>query len=401
MGSQPDRQLELRIAPLDEHQVIVAIRDVTEQHRLQAELVQSQKMEAVGRLASSVAHDFNNLLTVILCNIELLMLSTDEADAAFPMLHEVVETTTRASTLTRQLLTFSRKEYARTRVIDMVPVVANLAKLVARIAGESVSAEVVSRVESAHILIDPGHLEQVVMNLAVNARDAMAQGGDLWVETDVVEADSVLCIASRQRFSGRYAVVRVRDTGEGIPLKIISHLFEPFFTTKPSDKGTGLGYFPLAEGEVARPPGPGEKKMAEGVAEELGGQETLLIIENDTSVRQSMHEALVHYGYRVLEARSGYEAIGIYDQIQKGIDLIVTDLVMPGMTGAEVIDVLTAKYPGTFRVIFMSGYPDDTIQEVADKRRIEFFLEKPFTPMELARRIRIALDAKNGHEGAA
>lgn len=395
--------------------LLAVIRDVTDRRTLEQQLRQAQKMEAVGRLAGGVAHDFNNLLMVIRGHSELLRHRLAEDNALRHHAVEIDKAAARAAGLTQQLLAFSRKQMVQPRVLDLNAVVSDTEAMLRRLIGEDI--ELVTRLEAAlgHVKADPGQIEQVILNLAVNARDAMPRGGKLILETENVELDAMFVSQHPGARAGRYVMVAVSDSGVGMNAETQAHIFEPFFTTKPMGQGTGLGlatvygivkqsdgyisvysepgrgtsfkvYLPRVDEEAApvRPP-----VAVEAAAR---GTETVLLVEDEEPVRNLTREFLSSKGYRVLEAAAGQDALRVAASHTGPIHLLLTDVVMPGMGGRELAEQLLQLRPQT-RVIYMSGYTDDAIVQhgVLDPGMI--FLAKPFTLETLARKLREVLDA--------
>jgi two-component system, cell cycle sensor histidine kinase and response regulator CckA len=385
-------------------------------YQTEAQLRQSQKMEAVGRLAGGVAHDFNNLLTVIRGYSELLLARLAPDDSSRKELVEVKKAADRASGLTRQLLAFSRRQFIAPKVIDLNALIANMDGMLRRLLGEDI-VELCTELNphTGSIRADAGQIEQVIMNLAVNARDAMPKGGRLTIETHNVTIGRPTRQTPADVKPGSYVLLAVRDTGHGMDEETQSHLFEPFFTTKEKGKGTGLGlstvygivkqtggsivvesrkdqgatfkiYFPLvdqgAPGAAAAPD-----------AEPLHGRETILLVEDEPAVRGLVHETLRLHGYTVLEARHGIEALMTGAKHQGPIHLLLTDVVMPQMSGPEVAEKIQIVRPG-IKVLYMSGYPDHPVFEQGGITRDASFLPKPFTPNVLAKKVRDVLDGE-------
>ena len=398
--------------------LIINARDQTDRQQLEAQLRVSQKMEGIGRLAGGIAHDFNNLLTAILGYSELMEAQLPDDEDLRSSLREIHHAGERAAALTRQLLAFSRKQVLQPRLLDLNAVVSEVEKLLRRLIGEDV--ELVTQLDPAlgNVKADPGQLEQVLINLAVNARDAMPEGGTLTIETANAVLDTGFAMANPGARSGEYAVLTVADTGIGMSDDVRSHAFEPFFTTKEQGKGTGLGlataygivkqsdgyitvesepgrgaafriYFPRAAGAAA----------ASGLGEHPPlsprGTETILLVEDETGVRRLSCTILESQGYTVLEAASGAEALEIARSHTGEIHLLATDVVMPGMSGRVLWDRLRALHPGP-RVLFMSGYTDDAIARHGVLEPGIAFLQKPFTPFGLAQKVRDVLDAAQG-----
>jgi PAS domain S-box-containing protein len=390
-------------------------RDVTERRSLEQQFRQAQRIEAVGRLAGGVAHDFNNILTVITGSTELLLQDLAADDSRRGDLEEVRTAAQRAATLTRQLLAFSRKQVLQPRVLDLNTVVRSLDRMLQRLIGEDVMLELVLEPALHAVRADPGQIEQVIMNLAVNARDAMPKGGRLRIETANVVLDEAFARTHAGAVAGSYVFLRMSDTGVGMDAQTQSHLFEPFFTTKEAGKGTGLGlatvygivkqsggyiwvdsesgrgasftiYLPTVDAAVETPGVPAH------VTPQAGGRETVLLVEDDAAVRVVATRALTEKGYRVLSAADGQSALELARGNLAVIQLLITDIVMPGMTGPDLAAGLRAERRD-LPVIYMSGYTADT---AVLHRILEAgvpFLQKPFTPVGLALKVREVLDA--------
>jgi two-component system, cell cycle sensor histidine kinase and response regulator CckA len=400
--------------------------DITSRLQLEEQLRQSQKMDAIGQLAGGVAHDFNNLLAVIQMQSSLLLAAPSSAADIHEGLQEIMAASERAANLTRQLLTFSRRDVRQARDIDLADVADGMAKLLRRILGEDVALE--TRVAHALPMVnaDPGMMEQVLMNLAVNARDAMPQGGQLLVSLDVVEVDeddlaaqppSLRFSASGPRATpGRFVRLRVRDTGAGISPVDLPRIFEPFFTTKEAGKGTGLGLATVfgiveqhhgwievtselgrgANFEIFLPALPPSRSAARDAVSDHGlpsGTESILLVEDDAAVRAIARACLEHCGYRVHEAESATAALTLWDTLPAPVDLLVTDLIMPGgMSGRELADLLSRRQPG-LKVIYNSGYSNDVVHRELRLTPGYNFLQKPYPVAELAVVVRRCLDA--------
>jgi PAS domain S-box-containing protein len=396
--------------------VYVSIVDITARKQLEEQLRQSQKMEAIGRLAGGVAHDFNNLLTVIRGNAALLEADDASAVQRGESLAEIARATERAAALTRQLLTFSRRQVLQPRQLDVNGVVAGLAKMLERVLGEDVGLEL--RLHDGPLLTraDAGMLDQVIMNLVVNARDAMPDGGHLTIQTsrDELRGDDLLRFPGARQ--GAHVAVTVADTGSGIPPEAMEHIFEPFFTTKEPGKGTGLGLatvfgiveqhggalrvtsearrgtsvtalLPVADGPEAATPADGPTPAPRG------GTESILLVEDEEAVRRLALRLLTARGYRVTAASSGAEALRLWDEAATPFDLVVTDMVMPGgVSGRDLVARLAALRPG-LKAIFMSGYAGDAAGAGAPLHEGFDFLQKPFEPNELLACVRARLDA--------
>jgi len=382
----------------------------------EAQLRQAQKMEAVGRLAGGMAHDFNNLLTVIRGYSELLLGRLGPADAMRKDMEEVKKAADRASGLTRQLLAFSRRQFIAAKVLDLNALVANMDGMLRRLIGEDIvelSAELDA--STGAIKADPGQVEQVIMNLVVNARDAMPRGGRLTIETKNVTIGKETSLDAVGVAPGSYVLLAVRDTGHGMDAETRAHLFEPFFTTKEKGKGTGLGlstvygivkqsggsiivesapdrgttfriYFPRVEQEIS-----GAEASVE-VIDPARGRETILLVEDEPAVRGLVHETLRLHGYTVLEARHGIEALLTSAKYVGPIHLLLTDVVMPQMSGPEVAEKILTVRPG-IKVLYMSGYPDHPVFDQGGMSCQTGFLPKPFSPPVLAQKVREVLDS--------
>ncbi len=392
-------------------------RDLTKRLDLEAQLLQAQKMDAVGRLAGGVAHDFNNLLTIITSYSELAMDSVVPGSITQSRLQEILSAARRAAELTRQLLAFSRNQPQALRVAELNPVVGGIVKTLNRLIGEDIELRFIPGEAMGRVRIDPVQMEQILMNLAANARDAMPQGGRCTIETSNAHLDEAY-VASKNAVipSGRYALLTVTDTGAGIPPQHLPHIFEPFYTTKPSGKGTGLGlatvygivkqnhgfvwaysengmgtvfkvYLPCVQERAATLTETAEP-VVEGVS---GGSETLLLVEDEDSLRQATAEFLSLRGYTVLEARDGRHALAIASSYGLPIHLAVTDVVMPNLSGGQLAKELAAVRPET-DVLFVSGYAGQTVLDHKVVNVENNFLQKPFTLKQLAGKVRAALD---------
>jgi two-component system, cell cycle sensor histidine kinase and response regulator CckA len=391
----------------------VILRDTTERQSLQAQLLQAQKMEAVGRLAGGIAHDFNNLLTAILGASDLLLEDLSADASGREEVEEIKQAAHRAAALTYQLLAFSRQQVLAPQVLDLNVLVADVEKMLRRLIGEDIELRTVLARDLGAVQADPGQLQQVIMNLAVNARDAMPQGGRLTIETADAELDEAYAQAHVPQ-AGRYVMLAVTDTGIGMNADIKAHVFEPFFTTKEKGKGTGLGlatvygivkqsggyiwvysepgqgttfkiYLPRVEG-VPLPAAP--KPVASG---SLRGSETVLVVEDEVAVRNLTRRVLEGYGYAVLTTENGHEALQAAQERQGPIHLLVTDVVMPKMGGRELVQRLAPGRP-EMKVLYLSGYTDDAIVHHGVLEPGIAFLQKPFTPQMLARKVREVLD---------
>ena len=388
--------------------------DITEQKRLEEQFRQSQKMEAVGRLAGGVAHDFNNLLTAITGYCEILLSEHEPQHTRRGDIEQIKCAADRASALTQQLLAFSRRQTLAPRVLGLNATVAGIDKLLRRVIGEDIDLITVLASALGHVKADPGQIEQVIMNLAINARDAMPHGGKLLIETANVELDSVYASRHIAVRPGPYVLLAISDTGSGIDAETLSHIFEPFFTTKEHGKGTGLGLSTVygivkqSGGNIwvysERGYGTTFKIYLPRVAESVEspqarnaslrpthGSETILLVEDDETVRTLVLTILQRKGYMVLEAQHGMEAIMIAQRHKGQIRLLITDVVMPAMSGPELARRLALVYP-CMKVLYISGYTDSAIVHRGVLEADTLFLQKPFTPSDLARKVREVLD---------
>ncbi|MBW8889904.1 MAG: PAS domain S-box protein [Fibrobacteres bacterium] len=397
--------------------VISISQDTTELRKAEEQFRQSQKMEAVGRLAGGVAHDFNNLLTAINGYADLLLGMMEREDSRRSYLEEIRKAGDRAASLTNQLLVYSRRQILSPRAVNLNDVASQMETMLRRLIGEDIEFQVRLDGEIDTIKADPGQIEQVILNLVVNARDAMPKGGLLSLETHQVDmADEPGCL-NEPAIAGQYVRLTVRDTGVGMEDSVKSRLFEPFFTTKKTGHGTGLGlstvygivrqsggcigvesekgkgtafkvYFPAA-GIVN-----GEKKIEEsgGTGSDMSGTETILIAEDDFAVRSLVRDILKSHGYRVLEAGNGVEALEAANEYPGKIDLLLTDVIMAQMGGRELTDRMKLIRPD-LKTIYMSGYTDDAVVRHGVFTKTEAFLQKPFTPENLVSKVRMVLDS--------
>ena len=416
---EANRQLE-SLSETNAHKRSVAEQERTDAlealHNTEKQLLQSQKLEAVGRLAGGISHDFNNLLTVILGYSDIMKRSLQEGHPLRRNVQEIVRASERAASLTRQLLAFSRKQVMQPKVFDLNTVVIDLEKMLRRMIGEDVELRVSLQDELDHIKADPVQLEQVIMNLVVNARDAMPRGGKLSIETSNVYLDEAYAREHVSVVPGDYVMLAISDTGCGMNKETRLHIFEPFFTTKEQGKGTGLGlsmvygivrqsggniwvyseegrgttfkvYFPRVTAHAE------EYKRISGSLDGPQGSETILLVEDAELVRKLARQVLEGAGYRVLEAANAQAAIDLCETINGDkIDLLLTDVVMPGMSGNDMSRILLEKRP-EMPVLYMSGYTDDAIVQHGVLEPGINFLQKPFTPGALASKVREVLDA--------
>jgi two-component system, cell cycle sensor histidine kinase and response regulator CckA len=390
-------------------------RDITERTRLESQVRQSQKMEAIGRLAGGVAHDFNNLLSVILGHCRLVSAGLGPSEPSSKHLSEIEKAGERAASLTRQLLAFSRKQVMATQVLDLGVVANELGGILRRLIGEDVSLAIIVHPGVGRVRADRGQIEQVVMNLAVNARDAMPQGGELKIEVKDENLDEAYVRDHVGARVGAYVMIRVSDTGVGMDAETRSHLFEPFFTTKPAGEGTGLGLATVygvvkqSDGYIAVDSQPGEgttfeiflpRTTAEAVAVKprpakakvIRGSETVLLVEDEEMLRSIVCDVLELHGYTVLAAPTAAAALRL-ERIHRGpIHLLLTDVVMPGKNGRELAAELAVARPN-MRVLYTSGYMDDDVVRRGVFLDHTAFLPKPFTPEALTAKVREVLDA--------
>jgi two-component system cell cycle sensor histidine kinase/response regulator CckA len=400
-------------------------RDLTKRLHLEAQLLQAQKMDAVGRLAGGIAHDFNNLLTIITSYSELALDSVVPGSPTQNRIQEVLSAARRAAELTRQLLAFSRNQPQALRVAELNPVVNAIVKTLQRLIGEDIELTFAPGAGLGRVRLDPVQIEQILMNLAANCRDAMPQGGRCTIETSNVELDEIYVGHKRAAIpTGRYAVLTVTDTGTGIPADHLPHIFEPFYTTKAFGKGTGLGlatvygivkqnhgfvwayseggmgtvfkiYLPCVQDRLAaiEPTDAGAEPIIQGT-------ETLLVVEDEDALRRATAEFLSLRGYSVLEARDGLDALSVAKNHNSAIHLTITDVVMPHLSGGQLAHELSTLRPKT-RVLFVSGYAGQT---VVDHKVVDMennFLQKPFTLKQLANKVRAVLDHRGNADSTA
>ncbi len=403
----------------DGRQAVVAYgttQDVTERLLIEERLRESQKLEAIGRLAGGIAHDFNNLLTVISGGCELLGQRVPRAGVEAELLADIRDASQRAASLTRQLLAFSRSQVLSARVVDLDEVVTRLDGLLRRVIGEDVAFQCVLAPDAGRVRIDPSQLEQVVLNLVVNARDAMPHGGRLTIETRRVDLAAPGAVAVGDLAPGAYAVLSVHDTGTGMSPEVRSRVFEPFFSTKGPGRGSGLGLATVfgivtqSGGHVAVRSRPGagstfdvylprvddaiEEERPGEVAAPSGRGETILLVEDEAGVRAFAQRALEQAGYRVVVAEYAEAALGVADRMAQPADLLLTDLVMPGgLNGVALAARLEARWPG-LRVLLMSGYVEDEFDRHGLAAAGRALLHKPFSLADLACRVRALLDGR-------
>jgi two-component system cell cycle sensor histidine kinase/response regulator CckA len=414
-----ERPIDDSASPIkDDHGNIVGavliFRDITDRRQLQEQLVQAQKMEAIGRLAGGVAHDFNNLLTVISVYTELLLSRRNRHDQLERYATEIKKAVDNATALTSQLLTLSRKQMLQPRVLELNALIGNMAEVVQRLLGQATELIIIRGARLGYVNVDPAQLEQVVLNLVMNARDAMSQGGTLTIETADIEWEELQARRYGGAHPGPYVMLAVSDTGCGMDATTRSRLFEPFFTTKSGGRGTGLGlsivYGIVSQSgghiEVDSAPGRGavfrvylprieklavaQKPSASAMKLEQGS-ETVLLVEDEDEVRAAVCESLRMRGYTVLKARHGKEALMICRRHEGPIHLLLTDVVMPQMTGPKLAQRIFLLRP-EIKVLYVSGYTSDALAQRNMMDPGTAFLQKPFTPDMLARQVRAVLD---------
>ena len=407
---------------LGEAAVLLSLKDSSEESRLKQQVAQASKMQAVGQLAGGVAHDFNNILTAVLGACDLMLMRHTPGDSDYDDIQQIRSNANRAASLTRQLLAFSRQQTLRPQILQLPDVISEVSHLLKRLIGETVQLAVHHGRGLGAVRADPGQLEQVIINLAVNARDAMPGGGTLTMETYPVSAADVRQMGNEFMPPADYCALKVSDTGTGIPADVLPKIFEPFFTTKDVGKGTGLGlstvygiikqsagfifadskpgqgtsffiYLPVhrADGDapVLVPPPAKPKKSQWGTG-------TILLVEDEDMVRAVAERALTRAGYSVVTASQGEEGLERFAQMEK-IDLIISDVVMPTMDGPAMVRAMRAKRPD-LPVLFMSGYAEEQLRQSIDIDDVAF-LPKPFSVAQLAEATSAALD-EAAHRGS-
>jgi two-component system cell cycle sensor histidine kinase/response regulator CckA len=429
MRSNPEEPVAMTVAGargLGNAAVLLSLKDNSEEARLKREIAQATKMQAVGQLAGGVAHDFNNILTAILGTCDLMMMRHTPGDSDYDDIQQIRSNSNRAANLTRQLLAFSRQQTLRPQVLQLPDVVAEVSHLLTRLLGERITLQVKHGRGLGAVRADPGQLEQVIVNLAVNARDAMLakdpeSGGTLTLQTYALSAEDVRRMGTDILPIGDYTTLKMTDTGIGIPSHIIGKIFEPFFTTKEVGKGTGLGLstvygivkqsggFIFAESEPRKGTTfsiylpvhrvqPGEAPVKTRVKEkpgELWGTGTVLVVEDEAMVRTVAERALVRHGYTVLVAENGEAALEILDREQK-IDLMISDVVMPTMDGPTTAREARKRHPD-LPILFISGYAEEQLRKSIDVPNVSF-LAKPFSVQQLATTVRDVLDRERAAE---
>ncbi|MGH9328649.1 MAG: ATP-binding protein, partial [Terriglobia bacterium] len=396
--------------------VAINYRDITDRRQLMEQLFLAQKMEAVGRLAGGVAHDFNNLLTAILGYSDMVREKLPPESVLSRYTSEIKKAGERAASLTRQLLAFSRLQVMEPRVLDLNLAIEEMSKVLRRIIGEDITLTVIPGSAMKRVKVDPSQIEQVILNLAVNARDAMPEGGDLTLRTSIVQLDEDFVDEGVRVQSGSYVGLEIIDTGCGMDHKTRARVFEPFFTTKEKGKGTGLG-LSTVYGIVKQSGGyiwvssepqrgthfkiylPGiEEAPAPATPEDApvrldGGSETILLVEDEANVRELLCQMLRSKGYEILEAARGEEALALVESCNNSIHLIITDMVMPQMSGRELAEHLRALHPES-KVLFMSGYAGTKIGSTDVLEKDAAYIQKPFSAEALSQKVRSILDIK-------
>lgn len=417
-NAQPERVGQIyssTISKGDETYAILYLIDTTQEKSLERQFVQAQKMQAVGQLAGGVAHDFNNLLTAIIGFCDLLLVRHDAGDQSFSDIIQIKQNANRAANLVRQLLAFSRQQTLRPKVLMMTDVLAELSNLIRRLIGENIVLKVVHGRDLQPVKVDQGQLEQVIINLAVNARDAMAGGGELTIQTSMIGPDDPLIERYDVVVPDDYVLVEVKDTGCGISKENMGKIFEPFFTTKEVGQGTGLGLatvygivkqtggYVFVESEVgvgttfllflkAHENGQEEEKekqMLEAPARDLTGKGTILIVEDEDPVRMFASRALANKGYKILEAASGEAGLEILTTHREEVDLLISDVIMPTMDGPTLVKEARQFLPN-LPVIFVSGYAEDMLRQNLEAEEF-LFLPKPFSLKDLAGQVKSVL----------
>ncbi len=410
-------EMEVSAVPIDylgKPALQVFARDITGRKRLEDQLRQSQRIEAVGRLAGGIAHDFNNLMTVITGYVGLTKKRLGNSELVAKGLDEIGKASNRATRLTNQLIAFSRKQILQPQILDLNQIVSNMDKMLRRLIGEDIELVTVLGTDIGKVKADPGQVEQVVINLALNARDAMPKGGRLHIETVAEDLDERSIHRYGDLPPGPYVKLVFRDNGIGIDEDTISHIFEPYFTTKEVGKGTGLGLATVygiirqsgGDVEVESVPGKGTtftillprtseaespEEEADEVRETPRGKETILLVEDEEPVRKLLRETLEEAGYTVLEASDGGEALSLLARSGKKIHLILSDVVMPKMGGRDLADQAASLHP-EIKVLLISGYPETVLTQQDLSQGVFPLLFKPFTPYDLTDRVRNILD---------
>ena len=411
--------LESRVSKIlwnDTQAFLVTMRDITEHKRLEAQLRQAQKMDAVGRLAGGVAHDFNNMLGVIIGRAELALRKLDPANPLFAALQEIQKAAGRSADLTRQLLAFARKQTVSPKILNLNETVEGMLKMLRRLIGEDIDLTWLPKKEGCQVKMDPSQIDQILANLCVNARDAIAGVGKIIIETDITTFDEAYCDNHIGAVPGNYALLAVSDDGCGMSKETLDRMFEPFFTTKELGKGTGLGlatvygivkqnngfidvrskighgtsfniYLPLYLEETEQMP---ETTPPESIAE---GRETILLVEDEPVNLTITKEMLEVFGYRVFAASTPDDAIHIANERSGNIQLLITDVVMPKMNGLDLAKKLLALYPG-MKCLFMSGYTSSVLASNGVMSEGLNYIQKPFLMQDFSSKVREVLDLK-------
>ncbi len=414
------RYYHVNLQPLKEfgqinQQVLMVVADVTRRRNLEEQLRQSQKMEAIGKLAGGIAHDFNNLIAIIRGYSDIVLSEIDEENELYESVSEIDKAGERAAALVRQLLAFSRRQILQPKVLDVNQLIRDMEKMLNRLIRENVELWFRLDPNLGNIYADPGQIEQVIMNLVLNARDAMPKGGKISIETQSITAADSVFKKNKFMVAAEYVMIEVRDTGMGIKKELHTKIFDPFFTTKEKGEGTGLGLstvfgivkqskgYILLESEEEK--GTSFKIFFPKVDEvitfarqsirlnrNLQGSETILIVEDEDSLRKMICKMFTTNGYKILEAANGAQALSLLEDSEEKIDLLLTDVVMPGMSGKDLADLISERRPD-IAVLFMSGYTDDEIVHQGILFPDTYYIQKPFTPEALGKKIRETLKA--------
>jgi two-component system, cell cycle sensor histidine kinase and response regulator CckA len=412
--------VEITAHPIDlegRNASLVLATDITERQHLQEQLYQAQRLESIGRLAGGVAHDFNNLLTVINGYAAVALSELPATSPIRPRIGEIAAAGRQAAALTEQLLAFSRRQVVQPTVLNLNSVIREMDSMLRRLIGEDIELVVKPSADLSNVRADASQLQQVIVNLAVNARDAMPQGGSLIIETTNALLDENYCAKHSEVRPGVYVALAVSDTGSGMTPEVQHHIFEPFFTTKPRGVGTGLG-LAMVHGTVRQSSGhiwvysepgsgttfkiylPGTGELASqrevAVQTDLSGSETILVVEDQPEVRRLAVTVLEQYGYRVLHAAGGEEAIAVAREFAGAIHLLLTDIVMPGMKGPALAEQLASNR--AIRILFMSGYTENAIAHRGILGAGSDYIQKPFTPESLAKKVREVLELREGRQ---
>ena len=391
-------------------------RDISRRKLLEKQLIEAQKMESVGRLAGGVAHDFNNLLTVILSCAEAMEASMREDDPIMEDIRDIRKAGKRGASLTRQLLAFSRRQMIQPQIMDLNELIADLERMIFRLIGEDIEMRFTPNKDLWRVEADPGQIEQIIVNLAINARDAMPDGGKLIIETENVELDEEYVQYRSKVTPGEYVMIAITDTGCGMDAETMENVFEPFFTTKGTGKGTGLGLsvaygivkqhkgniwvysepqkgtaFKIYLPRCTKKTGQEYKSRSPVEAAKLQGGETILVVDDDDTILRAVVRMLKQYGYKTLQATSGAQARIVADEHQGPIHLLLTDVVMPGLSGRETAERVLVGRP-EMNLIFMSGYTGNAIAHHGVLDPEVNFISKPFSNEDLARKVRMVLD---------